>query len=167
MTRTWDSPRYQAGDYLGEQDNQENYGNSNPKQSDACRAAFSALIAPTIQLNKPNYQQEGCTPNEPIAEGLRPNAETCQSHRAKKTQRQTASQSRKRSNYGGDGSCSLCHTHRDFTPYALLWKRPIEALPLMEPRFDSRRADMLSRGCSWDSFDIDANGLKNRGTVLP
>jgi hypothetical protein len=117
---------------LGEQDNQENYGNSDPEQSDAYRAGFSALIAPTIQLNKPNDQQNDRTPNKPITEGLRPNTETCQSHRTKETQRQAASQSRKRSYYGCDGSCAFCHTHRDFTPYALLWKQPIEALPLME-----------------------------------
>jgi len=93
MTRTWESPCYQAGDYLREQDNQENYGDSGPEQYDAYRAAFSTFVAPTVQLNKPNDQENGCTPDEPITELLRPHAETCQSERTKKTERQAAGQS--------------------------------------------------------------------------
>jgi hypothetical protein len=63
---------------LGKQDYQNNYGSSHPKQDDAAPAALSALTAPTIQLNKTDDQQNGCTANEPTTERLRPHAETRQ-----------------------------------------------------------------------------------------
>jgi hypothetical protein len=58
----------QAGYNLREKGNQENYGSGHPEQRYADRAALPALIVPTIQLNKPHDQQDGCTTDKPITE---------------------------------------------------------------------------------------------------
>jgi len=58
-------PGKQAGYQLWEEDHKKDDNSGNPKQGDAQRASLLALLAPNVQLNETDAEQDGCTAEKP------------------------------------------------------------------------------------------------------
>jgi hypothetical protein len=60
-------PGNQAGYQLWEKDHKKDDYSSAPEQGDAQRASPLALIAPNVQLNETEAEQDGCADEQPRA----------------------------------------------------------------------------------------------------
>jgi hypothetical protein len=136
------SPSNQARYRLREKDDAKNDNNSQPEQGDAQRAAPLALIAPDIQLDEADNEQNGCACKQPRTARLQPHARSRQSNGSQKAERQATCQSSDCCNRCCNRSCPFCHAHGTFTPSASLPKPPSAAPPLMEPRCGLHRGGM-------------------------